>query len=729
MPGPTGHPNLSAMRGRRKGGAHTPQTAAPHGIAAHVADFLAHLEYRAYSTASIDAHRWALKQFAAWATSSKGNDPATYRRSDLEAYQRFLHQYRTPRGGKPLGINTQLARIGCVRRFFAWLCRNGTIPANPAADLDLPRKQARQLPKCLDNKEIALLLAIPNPADPFGLRDRAMLELFYATGIRRTEMANLDLGDYDSHSHTLTVRKGKGGKSRMLPIGERAAVWLDRFLAESRPLFEHLPSESALFLSGYGTRFTPAYIGNWIKKLMIRCGIDKPGSCHLWRHSCATDMHRGGADIRYVQEMLGHARMETTQIYTHVHIDALREVHTRCHPHGRMAEDQSSEKTSKIEETASHEVDREIVAKGMVVANSGHKTESCSRERASEPVDTATPDLPHDDEEPPDEGGASTASSHPPKPPSIGPTHSNCHPESDEKSPENRDFRPCVTYYGYRWYDPVTGRWPSRDPIGERGGFNLYGFVGNDGVNWVDNLGLRKADFTLSEEQKDCVCKFKSRLESIEEAGKMLIDGIIFSGSDAGYYERTRFIQIIHGLAKMPRDDNGEKSIGFAIAARIACGDPKLGVNIEGDQPESALLNKSKIYLPANYTDYRIPNQNKELTRDGKGLNWTPAITIAHELGHAFVGFTDPYNLAFENAVRKRLGENLRDYYTDRSEVPRHDGKKWSGGHEQTVVPGLGQMPRSVSPEMFWKKYKDAHIATGEFRDNWDVCCDKRKTK
>jgi integrase/recombinase XerD len=263
------------------------------------------LAARAYSPASIDAHRWALRHFTAWAESRGAMDPASFTRADLEAYQLFLHQYRSPRGGKPLVTNTQLARLGCVRRFFAWLCRSGAIPANPAADLDLPRKQVRQLPRFLSEQEIQLLLAIPNPADPFGLRDRTMLELFYATGIRRSEMANLDHGDYDSSTRTLLVRKGKNGKSRMLPVGERTGVWLDRFLAESRPLFQHLPHESALFLTGYGERFTPAYIGNWIKKLLKRCGIDKPGSCHLWRHSCATDMHRGGADIRYVQEWSG----------------------------------------------------------------------------------------------------------------------------------------------------------------------------------------------------------------------------------------------------------------------------------------------------------------------------------------------------------------------------------------------------------------------------------------
>ena len=311
MPIQPGFPNLAAMRGRRKGGAPAPQPTTPQGMAAHAEAFLENLAARHYSAASIDAHRWALRQFTAWASSRGAPDPASYQRADLEAYQLFLHRYRSPRGGRPLAINTQLARLarlGCLRRFFARLCRTGTIPANPAADLDLPRKQARQLPKALSAQEIQLLLAIPDPADPFGLRDRALLELFYASGIRRTEMTRLDLGDYDPFTHTLHIRKGKGGKSRMLPVGERCAAWLTQHLENSRPHFAHLPGETALFLSGYGTRITPPYLGNWIKKLMKRCGIDKPGSCHLFRHSCATDMHRGGADIRYVQEMLGHAR-------------------------------------------------------------------------------------------------------------------------------------------------------------------------------------------------------------------------------------------------------------------------------------------------------------------------------------------------------------------------------------------------------------------------------------
>jgi RHS repeat-associated protein len=302
-------------------------------------------------------------------------------------------------------------------------------------------------------------------------------------------MANLDHGDYDSTTRTLVVRKGKNGKSRMLPVGERAAAWLDRFLTESRPLFDHLPRETALFLSGYGTRFSPAYLGNWIKKLLKRCGIDKPGSCHLWRHSCATDMHRGGADIRYVQEMLGHERIETTQIYTHVHIDALRDVHTRCHPHGKLGADRDlygklTPPENRDGDFTSQESAEAVFASAMVTACDLAPcvpADQAVTTRSSRPVDP-----PEDDPQagntpkPPPAPLKPTADSY-----SINSLQTN--DSSDETPlPKTRS----VAYYAYRYYDPATGRWPSRDPIEERGGVNLYGFVGNDPIYNLDVLGL-----------------------------------------------------------------------------------------------------------------------------------------------------------------------------------------------------------------------------------------------
>jgi integrase/recombinase XerD len=477
------------MRGRRKGGAPAPQPATPQGMAAHAAAFLETLAARHYSAASVEIHRWALRQFTAWAASRGAHDPSAYKRADLEDYQLYLHRYRSPRGGRALAINTQLARLGCLRRFFAWLCRAGVIPANPAADLDLPRKQARRLPKALSADEMRLMLAIPNPNDPFGLRDRAILELFYATGIRRTEMANLDHGDYDPHTQTLHIRRGKGGKSRMLPVGERAAAWLDRHARDSRPLFDHLPGETALFLSGYGTRITPDYLGNWIKKLLKRCGIEKPGSCHLFRHSCATDMHRGGADIRYVQEMLGHARLETTQIYTHVHIDALREIHARTHPHGRLDMVENGTENQEPEKIPSLVPSEPLIAEPMLAKVA--PTQPDSRQSAESARHGAT-SKPPKSEDPPDSLGKSQAPRPPRKPAPSGGARQPTPRKNRRKSPEIKGFAGHVDYYAYRYYDPMTGRWPSRDPIGERGGMNLYAFVKNMTITYIDVNGLKE---------------------------------------------------------------------------------------------------------------------------------------------------------------------------------------------------------------------------------------------
>jgi integrase/recombinase XerD len=305
-------------------------------------------------------------------------------------------------------------------------------------------------------------------------------------------MTNLDHGDYDPGTHTLIVRKGKNGKSRMLPVGERAAAWLDRYLAQSRPLFHHLPQETGLFLTGYGERFSPAYLGNWIKKLLKRCGIDKPGSCHLWRHSCATDMHRGGADIRYVQEMLGHERMETTQIYTHVHIEALREVHARCHPHGALGPDHDMHgKLTPPETTEANKVDFPSPAPAEPLSPSTNMSAvQCPSEIPTHPVaeerHLPPQDPPEDD---PPAGNVPNSPTPPPKHPSGGISHSPLEISDSERN-DPMAKTAGVAYYGYRYYDPVTGRWPSRDPIEEEGGINLYGFVGNDVVNNWDYLGF-----------------------------------------------------------------------------------------------------------------------------------------------------------------------------------------------------------------------------------------------
>ncbi len=478
MAGKPGIRNLHGMRGRQKGGLAAPARPPAAGLGTLqelVPRFLQRLETRGYSAATAEMHRWALNQFLGWCDGLDYHDPGSLTRGRLEAYQLFLFQYRSLRGGKALAINTQLARLGCIRRFFAWLCRDGILPANPASDLDLPRKQARALPKALSLDEIDRLLALPDVASPFGLRDRTVLELFYSTGVRRTEMTRLEIGDYDPHARTLLVRRGKNGKSRLLPVGGHAASWLDRYLADARPLIAYLPAETGLFLSGYGTAFTPAYLGTWVSKQMKRVGITKPGASHLFRHSCATHMHENGADIRHVQEMLGHARLDTTQIYTHVSIKALQEVHARCHPHGG-------------------ELSLEVPASPPPAALPAcENPEMVITAPAAEIVEVPPPtsargdnsDRPDDD---PSAGGA-PLSPKGPKPPSPPKSGCELHINDLSQSPKMQ-----VVYYGYRYYDPVTGRWPSRDPIKERGGLNLYGFVNNKAVGFVDVLGRETAN-------------------------------------------------------------------------------------------------------------------------------------------------------------------------------------------------------------------------------------------
>jgi integrase/recombinase XerD len=333
MPGPKGYRNVQGMRGRRKGGQRAeapPPARDPLGLPYLIDQWLQTLETKGYAEQTLSTNTWALKTFLGWAAERDLDRAEQIKKPMLESYQRWLYRYRKP-NGEPLGITTQRARLGALQRFFAWLCRQNLLHANPAADLELPRKRPRNLPKALTPDEVNRILNLPDVADPLGVRDRAILELFYATGMRRSELVRLDHEDLDPALGVLRVR-GKGGKLRMVPLGPRALYWLNRYLDQVRPLLLSDLNEHALFLSGYGERFSPSYLGNWVRKTMDKAEIGRTGSCHLLRHSCATHMLEGGADIKIIQQLLGHARLDTTQIYTEVGIQTLREVHGRTHP-------------------------------------------------------------------------------------------------------------------------------------------------------------------------------------------------------------------------------------------------------------------------------------------------------------------------------------------------------------------------------------------------------------
>jgi integrase/recombinase XerD len=335
MSGKKGINNIPGMKHRRKGGFE----AAPDGFDRSSPDTLAslidawqqRLAERNYSPRTLEAHKWALKTFLQWAAERDLLQPSEITKPILESFQRHLYRHRKA-DGQPLGITTQRARLGAVQRFFAHLCKTNHLQANPAADLDLPRKPHRHLPKGLSREDLATVLEIPDTRDPLGIRDRAILETLYATGARRSEIANLDLSDLDRSGATLHIRHGKGDKSRLVHIGAQALQWLEKYLETTRPRLQLDTSEQALFLSGYGTRLSPAYLGNWVARTIKSARIARQGSCHLFRHSCATHMLENGCDSRLIQQLLGHTRADTTAIYTQVAITALREAYHRTHP-------------------------------------------------------------------------------------------------------------------------------------------------------------------------------------------------------------------------------------------------------------------------------------------------------------------------------------------------------------------------------------------------------------
>ena len=299
--------------------------------------YLEWLRSRNYAAQTVETVLTDLNFFLHWAAERDLARAGQITRPVLEAYQRWLWRYERPgTGGKRLAWGTQRAKLATLKSWFRWLTRRDVILHNPASELELPRPEHRLPASPLGHAELARLFAVPNLADPLGLRDRAMLETLYATGLRRAELCALALGDVNPERGTLTVRQGKGKKDRVVPIGARAAVWINRYLAEARPRLDLDTREQALCLTGYGGPFNPDVLSRMVTAWLKAAGLARKGSCHLLRHTCATHMLEGGADIRFIQQQLGHAKLDTTAIYTEVSIRQLLEVHARCHPAGRL---------------------------------------------------------------------------------------------------------------------------------------------------------------------------------------------------------------------------------------------------------------------------------------------------------------------------------------------------------------------------------------------------------
>lgn len=294
--------------------------------------FIQWRKVRQYSDRTLRTQSHHLYHFIKWCDERSLHYPKEITRPILERYQRHLYTYRK-QNGEPLSSRTQRSILSPIQVWFKWMSKQNFILSNPASDLELPKLEKRLPRHILTINEIEQILSVPDITTLQGLRDRALLELLWSTGIRRLEAASLELYDIDQERKTITIRLGKGKKDRVIPIGRRALDWLNVYLLKVRPQLIINQNEKALFMAMDGLAgLTPNGITNLTSKYIKQSGIEKRGSCHLFRHAMATQMLENGADLRWIQAMLGHASVESTQIYTQVSIRTLQAVHEATHP-------------------------------------------------------------------------------------------------------------------------------------------------------------------------------------------------------------------------------------------------------------------------------------------------------------------------------------------------------------------------------------------------------------
>lgn len=284
-----------------------------------------------FSPHTMATRRFAVLRFIVWCDERSIIAPTEITRPILERYQRTLYQYRKTNGA-PLSVIAQLGLLTALVAWFRWMVRQHHLLHNPAADLELPKKP-KSLPKTiLTVGQVETILNQAEPTTLLGIRNRAIMEVFYSSGIRRMEMLHLKRYDLDIERGTLMVRQGKGNKDRFIPIGKRACAWVDKYLIEVRPEIVTGYDDQTLFLNDFGQPMSARFVGDLMRRHVEAIGITTPGACHVFRHAMATHMLENGADIRFIQAMLGHANLETTQIYTQVSMTKLKEIHNATHP-------------------------------------------------------------------------------------------------------------------------------------------------------------------------------------------------------------------------------------------------------------------------------------------------------------------------------------------------------------------------------------------------------------
>jgi integrase/recombinase XerD len=292
-------------------------------------DFLAYLEFeRGLSRNTLEAYRSDLLQFG---VHLAGRDALAVTHSDLAA---FVAALATGDGDRPAVAPATLQRkVACLRSFYRHLRRQGTLETDPTANLRAPR-QSRRLPHVLSRDEVTKLLEQPKGTEPAALRDRALLELMYACGLRASEAIDLETNDVDVDAGILRAR-GKGSKERLVPVGSAAARALTIYFSRGRPKLVGDRLESRLFVNHRGSGLTRQGLYKIVQRHAATAGLADKMSPHTLRHTFATHLLAGGCDLRSLQEMLGHADIATTQLYTHLSAERLKDVYFDAHPRAK----------------------------------------------------------------------------------------------------------------------------------------------------------------------------------------------------------------------------------------------------------------------------------------------------------------------------------------------------------------------------------------------------------
>lgn len=295
-----------------------------------------YLKVRNYSPRTIHKYTQSLEKFSLYLLEEKGVlRVQDVDRKTIQDYQTKVFNQKRLRDKKPLSLSLKASKLQSVKSFFLFLARKKEILYNPAYDMEIPLQRQDLLKEVLKERELKKLLERACGTTPLEIRDRAMLELFYSSGLRNSELRTLEVRDVDFETQELFIRHGKGyfgERERVVPVGKIALKYLEEYLSQARPKILKDKISNILFITRGGKPLRIEWPNKIVKRYALLAGIKKNVRTHMIRHSFATHLLRHGADIRHVQEMLGHSSLESTKVYTRLEITDLKRVHHKAHP-------------------------------------------------------------------------------------------------------------------------------------------------------------------------------------------------------------------------------------------------------------------------------------------------------------------------------------------------------------------------------------------------------------